>query len=179
MFAAIQSIINPGDEVVVMEPSFDIYRLVLFSLLPLSAIISRFWCSSYLIVSFLPLHPPQCPAQNGGRHPEVCASALDHVVRNHDHQCNKAINYRAESGVQWSLDMAELAAAFTPKTRAIILNTPHNPTGKVCVCVCMGHESHCQVFTRQELQQIADIVWACTLFQWCDDGRCLPTQTAS
>jgi aminotransferase len=31
----------------------------------------------------------------------------------------------------WSIDEAELAAAFGPKTRAIIVNTPHNPTGKV------------------------------------------------
>jgi aspartate/methionine/tyrosine aminotransferase len=31
----------------------------------------------------------------------------------------------------WSFDRAELAAAFTPATKAIILNTPNNPTGKV------------------------------------------------
>ena len=31
----------------------------------------------------------------------------------------------------WRFDEAELARAFGPKTRAIILNTPNNPTGKV------------------------------------------------
>lgn len=31
----------------------------------------------------------------------------------------------------WSFDPAELAAAFTPRTRALVINTPHNPTGKV------------------------------------------------
>jgi aspartate/methionine/tyrosine aminotransferase len=31
----------------------------------------------------------------------------------------------------WSFDPAELAAAFGPRTKAIILNTPNNPTGKV------------------------------------------------
>jgi aspartate/methionine/tyrosine aminotransferase len=31
----------------------------------------------------------------------------------------------------WSFDPEELAAAFGPKTKAIILNTPNNPTGKV------------------------------------------------
>jgi aminotransferase len=41
----------------------------------------------------------------------------------------------------WTLDEAELAAAFGPKTRAIIVNTPHNPTGKV--------------FARDELAAIA------------------------
>ena len=31
----------------------------------------------------------------------------------------------------WTFDAAELERAFNDKTRAIILNTPHNPTGKV------------------------------------------------
>ncbi len=31
----------------------------------------------------------------------------------------------------WSIDRDELASAFNAKTRAIIINTPHNPTGKV------------------------------------------------
>ncbi len=31
----------------------------------------------------------------------------------------------------WTFDPAELAAAFGPSTKAIILNTPNNPTGKV------------------------------------------------
>jgi aminotransferase len=41
----------------------------------------------------------------------------------------------------WCFDPAELRAAFGPRTRAIIVNTPHNPTGKV--------------FTRDELESIA------------------------
>jgi aminotransferase len=41
----------------------------------------------------------------------------------------------------WSLDFTELAAAFNQKTRAIVINTPHNPTGKV--------------FSRVELTEIA------------------------
>jgi aspartate/methionine/tyrosine aminotransferase len=32
---------------------------------------------------------------------------------------------------RWEWDPDELRAAFTAKTRAVILNTPHNPTGKV------------------------------------------------
>jgi aspartate/methionine/tyrosine aminotransferase len=40
----------------------------------------------------------------------------------------------------WSFDPDELAAAFNNRTKAIILNTPNNPTGKV--------------FTREELQAI-------------------------
>ena len=41
----------------------------------------------------------------------------------------------------WSFDPDALAAAFTAKTKVLILNTPHNPTGKV--------------FTRDDLAQIA------------------------
>src|SRR5437667_7278017 len=41
----------------------------------------------------------------------------------------------------WSFDPDELAAAFNEKTKAIIINTPNNPTGKV--------------FTRDELEAIA------------------------
>lgn len=42
---------------------------------------------------------------------------------------------------QWHFDPAELRAAFSERTKAIIINTPHNPTGKV--------------FTRAELEMIA------------------------
>jgi aminotransferase len=41
----------------------------------------------------------------------------------------------------WSFDPAELAAAFNERTRAIVVNTPNNPTGKV--------------FTRAEMESIA------------------------
>ncbi|MGA2198115.1 MAG: aminotransferase class I/II-fold pyridoxal phosphate-dependent enzyme, partial [Bryobacteraceae bacterium] len=41
----------------------------------------------------------------------------------------------------WSFDPGELRRAFTPRTKAIVLNSPNNPTGKV--------------FTRAELESIA------------------------
>jgi aminotransferase len=43
----------------------------------------------------------------------------------------------------WTFDPAELAAAFNNNTKAIIVNTPNNPTGKV--------------FSREELQVIAGL----------------------
>ena len=43
----------------------------------------------------------------------------------------------------WSIDPDELRAAFGPKTRAIVVNSPHNPTGKV--------------FSRAELELIAEL----------------------
>jgi len=44
-----------------------------------------------------------------------------------------------------AFDPDQLRAAFGSKTRAVIVNTPHNPTGKV--------------FTRQELELIASLSW--------------------
>jgi aminotransferase len=43
----------------------------------------------------------------------------------------------------WSFDPKELAAAFNARTRAVILNTPNNPTGKI--------------FTREELECVAGL----------------------
>jgi aminotransferase len=43
----------------------------------------------------------------------------------------------------WTFDPDELATAFNDRTKAIIINTPNNPTGKV--------------FTREELKTIADL----------------------
>jgi N-succinyldiaminopimelate aminotransferase len=38
---------------------------------------------------------------------------------------------RSAQAATWEFDPAELAAAFNPRTRLLLLNTPHNPTGKV------------------------------------------------
>ena len=43
----------------------------------------------------------------------------------------------------WSFDADELRRAFTPRTRAIVINTPHNPSGKV--------------YSREELELIAGL----------------------
>jgi aspartate/methionine/tyrosine aminotransferase len=50
---------------------------------------------------------------------------------------------------EWSFDLQELEAAFNSNTKAIIINTPNNPTGKV--------------FRRAELEQIARLCqrWNC------------------
>jgi N-succinyldiaminopimelate aminotransferase len=52
-------------------------------------------------------------------------------------------------------DEAQLRAAFASGPRAILVNTPHNPTGKV--------------FTREELQLIADLCIAHDVIAICDD----------
>lgn len=76
MIATLMAILDPGDEVIVLEPFYENYG-------------------------------PDC----------VLSGATPRFVR-----------LRAPD---WRLDTEELAAAFGPRTRAIIVNTPHNPTGKV------------------------------------------------
>ena len=41
----------------------------------------------------------------------------------------RGVNVPMVSGARWSLDIDRLAAAITPATRAIIVNSPGNPTG--------------------------------------------------
>jgi aspartate/methionine/tyrosine aminotransferase len=88
---AVLATVNPGDEVIVFEPTYDAY------------------VPDVLMAGGVPrvvtLRPPH-----------------------------------------WTWEPAELAAAFTPRTRAVILNSPHNPTGKV--------------FTPAELEALAALCCA-------------------
>ncbi len=43
----------------------------------------------------------------------------------------RAVTFRLDEARDWRPDLDELAAAITPRTRAIVLNSPHNPTGGV------------------------------------------------
>jgi len=56
---------------------------------------------------------------------------------------------------EWTFDPNELAAAFGPATKAIILNTPNNPTGKV--------------FDRAELEAIRDLCLRWNTFAISDE----------
>jgi kynurenine aminotransferase len=47
------------------------------------------------------------------------------------------------SSADWTLDPKELEKATSPKTKMLVLNTPHNPIGKI--------------FSRKELQAIGNI----------------------
>ncbi|XP_068095941.1 kynurenine--oxoglutarate transaminase 3 isoform X2 [Hyperolius riggenbachi] len=56
---------------------------------------------------------------------------------------NKNSGKETESSADWVLDPEELASKFSSKTKAIIINTPNNPLGKV--------------YSKGELQVIADL----------------------
>jgi aspartate/methionine/tyrosine aminotransferase len=57
--------------------------------------------------------------------------------------CGASPRYVPLHPPDWTFDRGELRRAFTPRTKAIILNSPNNPTGKV--------------FTRAELEFIAGL----------------------
>jgi aminotransferase len=88
MASIMLAVINPGDEVIVLEPFYENY----------------------------------------GPDAILCEA--------------KPVFHRLEPP-EFRLDPARLEADVTPRTRAIILNTPNNPTGRV--------------FDRQELEGVADI----------------------
>ncbi len=114
LFAAMQALVNPGDEVICFEPFYDAYVPDIL----LAGGVPRFVC----------LRPPVVAANT---------SAAD--------------SYSGD----WWFDPAELAAAFTSRTRIILVNTPHNPTGKV--------------FCRNELQQIAHLCQQYDVMALCDE----------
>jgi len=61
----------------------------------------------------------------------------------------------ANGGPAWKLDLAAVRAAITPRTRAMLINTPANPSGKV--------------FTRAEIEGLAAIACEHDLFVLTDE----------
>lgn len=99
--ATILGLINPGDEVILIEPFYDSYSACI-----------------------------------------ALARATPRVL-----------TLRPQLNGSFALDPAELEAAFNTRTRAILLNTPHNPTGKVfshaelshIAALCIKHNVLCIV----------------------------------
>jgi N-succinyldiaminopimelate aminotransferase len=98
--ACLMAVLDPGDEVVLIEPLYDTY-------LPVVRMLGA-------VPRLVRLTPPN-----------------------------------------WELPRAALAAAFGPKTKAILLNSPMNPTGKV--------------FTAAELAFIADLLVRHDAYAICDE----------
>ncbi len=93
-------LVNPGDEVVLIEPYYDAYPVY-------SSMVGA--TSRYVT-----LRPPE-----------------------------------------FALDLDELRSVFSPRTRAIVLNNPHNPTGRV--------------FTAEELADVAELCVEFDAVAICDE----------
>jgi aminotransferase len=100
MFCALQALLNPGDDCLILEPFYGYHILTLRS--------QR-------------INPVVVPLEAG----------------------------------TWALDIDRLRAAVTPRTRAIILNSPGNPSGKV--------------FTLDELKQLAEFAQEHDLIVFTDE----------
>ncbi|HET9147625.1 MAG TPA: aminotransferase class I/II-fold pyridoxal phosphate-dependent enzyme, partial [Acetobacteraceae bacterium] len=98
--ACLMALLDPGDEVVLIEPLYDTY-------LPVVKLLGA-------VPRLVRLNPPD-----------------------------------------WALPRAEFAAAFGPRTKAILLNSPMNPTGKV--------------FTNAELAFIAELCQRHDAYAICDE----------
>jgi len=61
----------------------------------------------------------------------------------------------ATPDADWTLDMDALRAALTPRTRALVINTPSNPCGKI--------------FTREELEALRTVAVEHGLFVFTDE----------
>eukprot|EP00560_Eucampia_antarctica_P007340 CAMPEP_0197827784 /NCGR_PEP_ID=MMETSP1437-20131217/4493_1 /TAXON_ID=49252 ORGANISM="Eucampia antarctica, Strain CCMP1452" /NCGR_SAMPLE_ID=MMETSP1437 /ASSEMBLY_ACC=CAM_ASM_001096 /LENGTH=565 /DNA_ID=CAMNT_0043428769 /DNA_START=59 /DNA_END=1756 /DNA_ORIENTATION=- len=101
LYLSLQTLIKPGDEVILFEPFFDLYvnQIKLAGGTPV-----------YVPLTFVPYDESE----------------------------------NAISGGEWVLEPENLEKAITPKTRTILINSPHNPTGKV--------------FTQPEMEYIAKAV---------------------
>jgi aspartate/methionine/tyrosine aminotransferase len=98
--AALMAMAGVGDEVVMIEPTYDSYR-------PMAE-------GAGAVVKTIKLEPPQ-----------------------------------------WRLTEEALRSAITPRTRAILINSPHNPAGRV--------------FSREELEALAKIVIGTGIVVICDE----------
>ncbi len=98
--ACLMALLNPGDEVVLIEPLYDTY-------LPVVRLLGA-------VPRLVRLAPPH-----------------------------------------WALPRTELAAAFSPRTKLLLLNSPQNPTGKV--------------FTAEELAFIAGLLAQHDAYAVCDE----------
>jgi len=118
MISAMLAVTNPGDEVVIFEPFYENYGP--------DAILSG------ARPRFVKLRPSSEP-------PTSLSSRATPPVAGQRAGESRDLLVDGE----WFFDEKELRAAFNRNTKAIILNTPNNPTGKV--------------FTRAELECIRDL----------------------
>jgi len=100
LYCALQGMISPGDEVLLLEPAFDVY-------------IAQTKMAGG-VPKFVPL------------------------------RLNPSRTAATSANEAFILDMEELENGITDKTRVFILNSPHNPTGKM--------------FSREEMEKIAEIM---------------------
>jgi aspartate/methionine/tyrosine aminotransferase len=119
IYATIHALIDPGEEVIIMQPFYDSYP------------------AAIRLAGGVPVTVSIAPPTGAGTGADGIPSSTPRTAQD------------------WRLDMSALRCAITPRTRMLILNNPHNPSGKV--------------FTRAELLEIAAIAEAHDLLVLADE----------
>ncbi|MFJ8636817.1 pyridoxal phosphate-dependent aminotransferase [Streptomyces sp. NPDC093568] len=120
--AALLALVEPGDEVIALEPYYDSYAA--------------------------------CIAMAGGTRVPV-------TLRPHSGE-----------GASFRLDLDELRAAVTDRTRLLLINTPHNPTGTVLTRAELA--AIAELAVERDLLVVTDEVYEHLVF---DDAEHLPLAT--
>ena len=74
----------------------------------------------------------------------------------------RTVAYRLDESRGWAIDLADLEDRMSPRTRAIVLISPHNPTGAVASAAEL--DALAAIATRHALPIIADEVFSEFLF---------------
>jgi aspartate/methionine/tyrosine aminotransferase len=69
-----------------------------------------------------------------------------------------AVTFRLDEAQAWRPDLDELAAAITPRTRAIVLNSPHNPTGGVMTADDLAAVA--EIALRHDILVVSDEIYS-------------------
>jgi arginine:pyruvate transaminase len=75
----------------------------------------------------------------------------------------RIVNVKLPAARHFALDPADIAAAITPRTRAILINSPHNPTG--AMLTRRDWEAVAELCRRHDLWLLSDEVYASVTFE--------------
>lgn len=121
IFAALQALLDVGDEVLTFEPFYDSYEAGI--------------AMAGARLQVVTMRPP------------------------------------ADGGDRWTYDPDEVEARISPRTRVLLLNSPHNPTGKVFTRAELAHLA--ELCVEHDLVVVTDEVYEHLVF----DGQHLPLAT--
>src|SRR5690606_33154858 len=74
----------------------------------------------------------------------------------------RIVNVPLPASRRFALDPADIAAAITPRTRAMLINSPHNPTGSILSR--RDWEAIAELCRRHDLWLISDEVYATLVY---------------
>ena len=142
--ASVLALCEVGDEVVVLEPAYDAYTAVI----AMAGAVER----------RVALTPPDSPPDSPPDPPDVDGPT-------------RGGGGRAAELDAWHLDVDRLAAVIGPRTRLLLLNSPHNPTGTVLDTAAM--DAIARLCVEHDLIAVTDEVYEHLVF----DGRHVPLAT--